>query len=78
MINKNDVKPADLVFFQKKLNKSDQEMAKILGISAKTWVNKRSSNQVIRKQLLSPAECEFFMLLTDVHPDYKLSEMKSN
>ncbi len=76
MINKNDVKPADLVFFQKKLNKSDQDMANILGISAKTWINKRASNLVIRKQLLSPAECEFLMLLTDIHPDYKLSKIK--
>lgn len=78
MINKNNVKPEDLVFFQKKLNKSDQDMAKILGISAKTWVNKRSSNQVIRKQLLSPAECEFFMLLADVHADYKLIKLKGD
>lgn len=76
MINVNDVKPSDLVFFQKTLKKSDQEMAALLGISAKTWVNKRSSTQVIRKQLLSPAECEFFMLLTGTHPDYKLSKIK--
>lgn len=76
MINVNDVKPLDLFFFQKTLKKSDQEMAALLGISAKTWVNKRSSTQVIRKQLLSPAECEFFMLLTGIHPDYKLSKIK--
>ncbi|MDE9429864.1 hypothetical protein [Xenorhabdus bovienii] len=76
MINVNDVKPKDLVFFQQTLKKSDQEMADLLGISAKTWVNKRSSTQKIRKQLLSPAECEYFLLLTGDHQKYKLSTSK--
>ncbi|MGX2015101.1 hypothetical protein [Providencia rettgeri] len=76
MVNSNDVKPSDLVFFQKTLKKSDQEMAELLGISAKTWINKRSSTQVIRKQLLSPAECEYFMLLTGTHPQYGLIKNK--
>ncbi|WP_258086585.1 hypothetical protein [Xenorhabdus bovienii] len=76
MINVNDVKPKDLVFFQQTLKKSDQEIADLLGISAKTWVNKRSSTQIIRKQLLSPAECEYFLLLTGIHPKYKLNTSK--
>lgn len=76
MINPKDVHPKDLIFFQKKLKKTDQEMADMLGITAKTWINKRSSTQVIRKQLLSPAECEYFMLLTGTHPQYGLIKNK--
>ncbi|HFE3207843.1 hypothetical protein AB6G07_10480 [Providencia stuartii] len=76
MINPKDVHPKDLIFFQKELKKTDQEMADMLGITAKTWINKRSSTQVIRKQLLSPAECEYFMLLTGTHPQYGLIKNK--
>ncbi|WP_167383301.1 hypothetical protein [Xenorhabdus ishibashii] len=46
------INPKDLVFFQRYLSRSDQDMADMLGISAKTWVNKRSSmTKSIRKQL---------------------------
>ncbi|PHM59524.1 hypothetical protein [Xenorhabdus ishibashii] len=75
MINPKDVHPKDLVFFQRSLSRSDQDMADMLGISAKTWINKRSStSRAIRKQLLSPAECEYFMLLTGNHSQYYLTK----
>lgn len=77
MINPKDVHPKDLIFFQKELKKTDQEMADMLGITAKTWVNKRSSStKLMRKQMLSPAECEYFMLLTGTHPQYGLIKNK--
>lgn len=74
MININDVYPKDLVTLQKELEFSDAKMAELLGISIKTWVNKRSSAmRAVRKQLISPAECEYLMLLAGVHPKYYLN-----
>ncbi|CQQ96515.1 Uncharacterised protein [Yersinia enterocolitica] len=73
MININDVYPKDLVTLQKELDYSDVKMAELLGISVKTWVNKRSATtRAIRKQLISPAECEYLMLLAGIYPKYDL------
>lgn len=73
MININDVYPKDLVTLQKELEFTDAKMAEMLGISVKTWVNKRSATtRAVRKQLISPAECEYLMLLAGVHPKYDL------
>lgn len=47
---------------------SNQQMADLLGISEKTWLNRISATGTAAR--ISPLEYQFLLLLADRHPNY--------
>lgn len=47
---------------------SNQQMADLLGISEKTWLNRISATGTAAR--ISPLEYQFLLLLADCHPNY--------
>jgi transcriptional regulator with XRE-family HTH domain len=70
--DKSTITPEKLKEFRDQLGYSNHEMAKLLGISDQTWLNKISAKSNSGK--ISKLEYEFFLLLTKQHPEYKITE----
>jgi DNA-binding CsgD family transcriptional regulator len=47
---------------------SNQQMAELLGISEKTWLNRISATGTAAR--ISPLEYQYLLLLADRHPNY--------
>lgn len=47
---------------------NNQQMADLLGISEKTWLNRISATGTAAR--ISPLEYQFLLLLADRHPNY--------
>lgn len=50
---------------------SNEQIAEVLGISPKTWMNRISQGSETAGRM-KKAEIEFLLLLAGIHPDYEL------
>lgn len=69
--DKSIITPEKLKELRDQLGYSNHEMAKLLGVSDQTWLNKISATSNSGK--ISKLEYEFFLLLVNKHPEYKIT-----